>query len=185
MKSIYLLVKRYWAFLIILLVNLAILLFRPETGMQSFRITWDNILEMLSVIPPIFILIGLLDVWVKRETMMKHLGDNSGMIGVVIAFILGSVASGPLYAAFPVAGVLLAKGCKLSNVFIFIGAWSTTKIPLLLFEASALGTRFTLIRLALSIVGIVVIAAVTECALSASAKKMIYEAAENRSQTMR
>ncbi len=184
MKSIYSLGKRYWAFLVILAVNLAILVYRPETGVRSFRITWENILEMLSVIPPIFILLGLLDVWVKRETMIKHLGDNSGLIGVVIAFILGSVASGPLYAAFPVAGVLLAKGCKLSNVFIFIGAWSTTKIPLLLFEASALGTRFTLIRLALSIVGIIFIAVVTERLLTARDKEMIYKAAENRTQAV-
>ncbi|WP_010243426.1 permease [Acetivibrio cellulolyticus] len=82
---------------------------------------------MLSVIPPIFILLGLLDVWVQRETMIRLMGEKSGIIGVTIAFLLGSAIAGLLYAVFPVAGVLLKKGSKFSNVLIFIGAWSTKK----------------------------------------------------------
>ncbi len=135
-------------------------------------------IDMLSVIPPIFILIGLLDVWVKRETMVKYMGEDSGLLGVILVFFIGSAAAGPLYGAFPVAGVLLKKGGKLSNVFIMMGAWSTTKIPLLLFEASALGMQFTIIRLLLDIVGISLIAYFTEKVLSQEEKKEIYEMAE-------
>jgi uncharacterized membrane protein YraQ (UPF0718 family) len=113
------------------------------------------------VIPPIFILLGLLDVWVDRATMMKYTGKGSGLKGVLIAFLLGSAAAGPLYAAFPVAGVMLKKGSGLFNVFIFIGAWSTTKIPMLTFEAASMGLTFTLTRLALSVAGILIIAATT------------------------
>lgn len=77
----------------------------------------------------------------------------------------------------PVAGVLLRKGSKLSNVFIMIGAWSTTKIPLLLFEVSSLGPKFTLIRLAMDLLGIAFIAYFTEKLLSKSDKDDIYEKA--------
>jgi hypothetical protein len=38
-------------------------------------------------------------------------GSKFGYAGVLIAYLLGSAAAGPLYAAFPVAGVLLKKGC--------------------------------------------------------------------------
>lgn len=47
--------------------------FSPEIGLASFRITNANLLEMLSVIPSIFLL-GLLDVWVEKETMIRYLG---------------------------------------------------------------------------------------------------------------
>ena len=113
--------------------------------------------------------------------MIKYMGDNSGIIGVLLAFFLGSAAAGPLYAAFPVAGVLLKKGSKLSNVFIMLGAWSTTKIPLILFEASALGLKFMLIRLAMDLVGIAVIAYITEKALSTNDKNEIYQKVLKRS----
>ncbi len=109
--------------------------------------------------------------------MIKYMGNNSGLIGVLLAFFLGAAAAGPLYAAFPVAGVLLKKGSKLSNVFIMLGAWSTAKIPLILFEASALGFKFMLLRLSLNIVGIAFIAYFTEKILSNEEKEVIYQAA--------
>ncbi|MEZ4628649.1 MAG: permease [Eubacteriales bacterium] len=99
----------------------------------------SNFKEMLSVLPPIFISPGLLDVWVDRATMMKYTGKGSGVKGVLIAFLLGSAAAGPLYAAFPFAGIMLKKGSSLTNVLIFIGAWSTTKIPLLRSKRRAWG----------------------------------------------
>ena len=143
------------------------------------EITWKNTLEMLSVIPPVFILLGLLDVWIQRETMIKFMGEKSGFIGIAIAFLLGSAAAGPLYAAFPVAGVLLKKGSKLSNVLIFIGAWSTTKIPLLLFEASSLGWKFMMTRFLIDIPGIAIIAYVTEKMLTEKDKTVIFENANS------
>jgi len=166
--------KRYRVFLSLVAVNAVILVVWPEIGMQSLDLTKANLIDMLSVIPPIFIMIGLLDVWVKKETMVKFMGEGSGLIGILLAFFIGSAAAGPLYGAFPVAGVLLRKGSKLSNVFIMVGAWSTTKIPLLLFEASAMGVRFTIIRLLLDIVGIAVIAYFTEKVLTREERQEIY-----------
>jgi len=164
-------------FLLLAVLNGILIIALPQTGMKSLAITKTNLIDMLSVIPPIFILLGLLDVWVKRETMVKYMGEGSGLIGVLLAFFIGSAAAGPLYGAFPVAGVLLKKGSKLSNVFIMMGAWSTTKIPLLLFEASALGVRFTVLRFLLDIVGIVGIAYATEKVLSQDEKQGIYSIA--------
>ena len=166
--------KRYWIFLLLLIVNVAIGLIFPEIGKRSLEISKQNVIEMLLVIPPIFVLLGLLDVWVDRTTMVKFMGKGSGIKGVLIAFLLGSAAAGPLYAAFPVAGVMMKKGSSLFNIFVFIGAWSTTKIPMLTFEAASLGLTFTLLRLGLSIVGILIIAFVTEKILSETHKEEIF-----------
>ena len=154
--------KRYRAFLALSGVGVALLFLTPDTGWKALSITEANIWEMFSFLPPIFVLLGLLDVWVDRETMMKYMGDNSGLRGMVLAFILGSAAAGPLYAAFPLAGVMMKKGARLLNVFIFIGAWSTTKIPLVMFETATLGFRFMAMRLAFNIVGIFVIAKILD-----------------------
>jgi uncharacterized membrane protein YraQ (UPF0718 family) len=102
---------------------------------------------MMGVIPPIFILIGLLDVWVPKETMIKYMGDKSGSKGLAFAFLLGSMAAGPLYAAFPVAAILLKKGARIAYVIFFLSTWTVAKIPLLLFEMTSLGINFTIIHL--------------------------------------
>lgn len=167
--------KKYRFFLLLILIQVLLLIFQPTVGQNALKITGKNVIEMLSVIPPIFLLLGLLDVWVDRETMIRYMGEKSGLIGVLIAFLLGSAVAGPLYAAFPIAGVLLKKGSKLSNVLIFIGAWSTTKIPLLLFEVSSMGSRFAIARLIVNLFGIMGIAYLSEKLLSEKDRKTIYE----------
>jgi len=133
--------------------------------------TW----EMLAIIPPIFVLLGLLDVWVPREVLSKFMGPGSGTRGTGIAFVLGSAAAGPLYVAFPVAAVLMSKGASFFNVLVLIGAWSTAKIPMLLFEFQALGAPFALTRLLLNIPAILAIAWVITRAVPQAHKDGIYE----------
>ncbi|AHF08743.1 permease [Dehalobacter restrictus] len=174
------LLNRYKFFIILAVINLGLVVIYPSLGKNSLSITWSNTLEMLSVIPPIFILLGLLDVWVQRETMIKLMGEKSGFIGVALAFFLGSAAAGPLYAAFPIAGVLLKKGSKFSNVLIFIGAWSTTKIPMLLFETSAMGWKFMLTRFIIDIPGIALIAYITQKVLHEKEINLIFKKAKNQ-----
>ena len=170
--------KRYGAFFLLLIAGAVTGLILPDLGKAALNNTLGSFKEMLSVLPPIFILLGLLDVWVDRATMVKYTGKGSGFRGVLIAFLLGSAAAGPLYAAFPFAAVMLKKGASLTNVLIFIGAWSTTKIPLLAFEASSMGLTFMLVRLGLSLVGIPLIALVTDRVLGKSGREEIYALSE-------
>lgn len=174
-------VKRYRFFLLMLLVCLTLLLLAPETGEKAFRLTGDNLLQMASVLPPIFILLGLLEVWVPRETMVRYMGEGSGLRGAMLAFLMGSAAAGPLYAAFPVAAVLLKKGAKIRNVFLFIGAWATTKIPLLLFETASLGARYMLLRFVLDAAGITLIAFTLERSLRKEDVRQLMQTVEQGS----
>ena len=77
--------RRYRVFLLFFAFNLAILFLYTSTGQKAFEITGGNLLEMLSFLPPIFVLLGLMDVWVDRETMMKYMGDKSGLRGMLLA----------------------------------------------------------------------------------------------------
>ena len=159
-------------------VFLLFLLLLPLYQAKAVEILSFQAETMLLVIPPIFVLLGLLDVWVPREQMMRFMGAGSGAKGITLAFLLGSFAAGPLYGAFPVAAVLMKKGASFTNILIFIGAWSTTKIPMLLFESSALGVRFTLARLAIDIVGIIVIAMAMTAFLPKTEVEGLYRQAE-------
>jgi len=108
-------------------------------------------LDMLKILPCAFILIGLFEVWVKRETIERHFGEESGIRGYIWAVLLASTTVGGLYVAFPVAYSLYSKGAKLSIIFTYIGASAICRIPMVLFEASFLGIKFTAIRLLVSL----------------------------------
>ncbi len=150
--------RRYAFAIAAALILAALAIFWPETGLPAAGRTLGGFKEMLLVLPPIFVMLGLLDVWVPRETMVRFMGDGSGLKGALLAIFLGSAAAGPLYAAFPVAIVFMKKGAKFMNVMLFIGAWSTTKVPMVLFELSSMGPLFTFTRLGLSLIGITIIA---------------------------
>ena len=165
--------KRYRFFLATLL-GLAVLFTADRAlGLKAVNVIGFSLKEMLLVIPPIFILLGFLDVWVPRETMVRFMGEGSGIRGAALAVLLGSAAAGPLYAAFPVAAVFVRKGASFRNVVIFIGAWSTTKIPMFLFELSALGAKFAVTRLIVDIPGIFLIGWALESLIGQAEKERI------------
>jgi uncharacterized membrane protein YraQ (UPF0718 family) len=113
-------------------------------------------LDMLKIIPGAFILIGLFDVWVKKETVEKHLGDESGFRGYVWVILLAGATVGGLYVAFPVAYSMYSKGARLSVIFTYVGAAAVCRIPMTIFEASFLGISFSIIRLAVSLILVII-----------------------------
>ncbi len=177
--SLKLFLKQYLFFLIMLILLGFFLIFKFDIGIKAATVIVSSFKEILLVLPPIFILIGLLDEWTSKETMIKLMGEKSGLKGILLAFLIGTVAAGPLYAGFPIAMILMKKHVKFFNIIIFIGAWSTTKIPMLLYEMSALGYKFALVRLALNIFVIIIIAYIMELVIKKDEISSIYKKAEN------
>ena len=133
-----------------------------SSGEKPERILASFLVEMASVLPPMFLLVGLFEIWVPRKVIERYAGLRSGMRAVPWMILLATVQAGPLYVAFPVAVGLWRKGCAPRNVFIYLGAFSAMKIPMLTFEVAFLGWRFSLARTLISIPVFIVLAVVME-----------------------
>lgn len=120
--------------------------FDLSSGKQIGLNFWMFFKEMILFLPLMFIFIGLFDVWVPRERIQKHIGQESGWKGTGLVILLATLQAGPLYGAFPFAYILWKKGCSIRNVFIYLGAFSTIKIPMITFEIGFLGLKFSLLR---------------------------------------
>lgn len=151
-------IKPYLLLIAVVIADIALFFYSADLGLKVIAVTGEHFLQMLAILPPIFVLIGLLDVWVPREQFMRYMGEKSGVTGISLSILLGAAAAGPLYAAFPLAAIMLQKGVKFSNVLIFLGAWSTMKIPMVLFEITSLGSQFALTRWVVSVIGIIIMA---------------------------
>ncbi|MCU0606001.1 MAG: permease [Candidatus Edwardsbacteria bacterium] len=117
-----------------------------DFGLGAGRNFWAFFSEMIAFLPLMFILIGLIDVWLPKEKVERHIGPGSGFTGTFWVILLAMLQAGPLYGAFPVAYLLWKKGCGVRNIFIYLGAFSTMKIPMLTFEIGFLGLKFSLLR---------------------------------------
>ena len=71
------LLKRYRYFIGTVIAVGILTIFNLDLGMKFFSIAAYSFKEMALVIPPVFVLLGLLDIWVPREMMIKYMGEGS------------------------------------------------------------------------------------------------------------
>lgn len=127
------------------------LILNREIFIGSVTTTGGYLLEMVQILPAVFIISGLITVWIPKEMVIKNFGKTSGIKGKLISLLIGSVSAGPIYAAFPVTFSLLSKGASISNIVIIISSWAVVKIPMLIVETKFLGSSFMLVRTLLTI----------------------------------
>ena len=135
----------FWIVLFAIFIS-GSLVFNYDPGIRIYGNFSQFILEMASFLPLMFLLVGLFDVWIPKEKIEKHIGHESGFAGAFWVTLLATLQAGPLYGAFPVAHILSKKGASVRNIFIYLGAFSCMKLPLLTFEIGFLGLKFSILR---------------------------------------
>lgn len=143
--------KKYILILVYLVFTLISFCFNFIPGKEIFENFSKSFLEMIIFMPFLFIIIGLFDVWFPKEKIEKYIGEGSGLKGIILVIVLAMFQAGPLYGAFPVAYILQKKGASIKNIFIYLGAFSSLKIPMLGIEIGYLGLNFTLVRTLISL----------------------------------
>ena len=128
--------------------------------------------DMIVVMPPVFILIGLFEVWISPASVERHCGSNCGFTGYLWAILLAGTAVGGIQIALPIAYALYKKGARLRIIFTYNGVAAICRIPLTTFEISFLGPKFTLIRWLVSLPLVILTAIFLENYLNAQDYKM-------------
>ncbi|KQC11906.1 MAG: hypothetical protein APR54_10425 [Candidatus Cloacimonas sp. SDB] len=144
--------KGWLYFGLILLISILASIFNPHKAPVIFQTSLDYFIQMVIIFPAVLILMGLFSVWISNEFIISHLGKNSGLKGILISFVLGTIPTGPLFIAFPIARTIWRKGARTSNIVVFLSAWACIKIPQELVELQFMGVNFMAVRLILSIV---------------------------------
>ena len=102
---------------------------------------YKSFMGLMPSLIAMVIFVGLLLTFVSPSTIGKVLGEDSGFKGIMWAFILGTIGAGPTYGAFPVAALLIKKGARIAYAIFFLGIWSAVKLPLAIFESTAMGMK--------------------------------------------
>jgi uncharacterized membrane protein YraQ (UPF0718 family) len=115
------------------------------TGM---RVGMKMFLQVTPLLIFAFLAIGMLPLILPREVVVKWVGEEAGLRGIMIGAFAGGVApGGPMVQSIMAAG-LYKSGAAVGTVVSFLTAgtlWGLTRLPV---ELGVLGWRLTLIRLA-------------------------------------
>lgn len=149
------LIKKNMILSIAVLGYMIVSLINIDTMFDALENSKYYFIEMLQILPPIFILTSLIQTWVPTRVIVKHFGDGNGIKGGLISFLIGSLSAGPIYAAFPVCKTLLKKGASIKNIVIILSAWAVVKVPMLINEVKFMGSKYMLVRWVFTVIAIV------------------------------
>lgn len=147
--------------IIINLLALSLLIFsfvkNKEKTKQSLKVAIKSFVSILPTVMIIIVFIGLLMGFVPPETISK-LDTQSGLFGVIVIAMIGSILFIPSLIAFPLSASLLESGFSITMVAAFIISLTMVGIVTLPLEIKELGKKFALLRTGFSFIIAIVIA---------------------------
>ncbi len=120
-----------------------------------------QVLKQIPMLVAIFLLVGLFDIFVPQDTVMKIVGQGQGLLSYLASALFGTVVMGPVSSAYPIGAILLKKGAALAAVAIFLNSWVMVGFVTIPYEISVFGKKFTFVRNALALVGAIFIGLLT------------------------
>ena len=105
----------------------------------------------IQILPMLFfalILSGIIQALIPREAINRWVGKESGLKGILLGCLAGSLVPGGPYTSFPIVAGLVKTGASIGTIVAFITAWSLWAITRLPIEIGVVGIKMTLVRLA-------------------------------------
>ena len=118
---------------------------RKKTRM-ALKKAWKAFENILPQFLSILLIIGLAFAVLTPETITGLLGANSGVWGVLVASLIGSITLIPGFVAFPLAAALLKSGAGYMQIAAFVSSLMMVGIVTIPLEVKTFGKRATLVR---------------------------------------
>ncbi len=129
-----------------------------EKAKKSLVVAGKSFIRILPMMFIIIIVIGLLLGFVPPEEISKFIGNQSGIVGVLLVGVVGAIMHIPALLSFPLAASLLEGGASVTAVAAFITTLTMIGVVTLPLEIKELGKKMALLRNGISFVIAIIIA---------------------------
>jgi len=113
---------------------------------EAIKATFKILYTIMPVLIFVFVLMGLIQAYVSRETIAAMLGEKTGVMGILYAELVGSIALFLPPAVFPFGGYLHDNGAAYGPIAGFVFTAILIGVTTLPLEIKLLGKRFTIAR---------------------------------------
>ena len=121
--------------------------FRGEgQHINGLKVGFNMTIQILPLLIFAFIVAGMVQVLIPKETLTHLVGVESGIRGIMIGTVAGSLVPGGPYVALPLGAGFLGAGASIGTVVAFLTGWSLWGFSRLPLEVGILGWKFALIR---------------------------------------
>ena len=121
------------------LLLLTAIITNHEKGTETLHFLLHLLTTILPVFAVVFVIMVLINLFLKTSVLIKYMGKGSGLKGWVIAVVSGILSVGAIYMWFPVLKEMVDKGVKhgLIAVFLYNRGIKLQRIPVLALYFSA------------------------------------------------
>lgn len=140
-----------------LLMIVSLIKSREKTKMALMK-GWKSFENILPLFLSILLIIGIIFAILSPQIISKIIGNQSGLIGIVFAAIIGSCTVIPGFVTFPLASTLLKNGAGMMQIIVFISTSVMVGIITIPVEMRYFGKKVTYIRNSLALIFSFVIA---------------------------
>ncbi len=117
-----------------------------EKTYLALKKAWKSFENILPQVLPVMMILGIMLALLTPEQISHILGRESGVFGVLIAAVIGSVTLIPGFVAFPLAAALLKSGAGYMQIGAFISTLMMVGIITLPVEIKYFNRRTALVR---------------------------------------
>jgi len=159
-------VKANWILWLVPAAYLIAVAVSRSVALRAALIGVETLGGLIATLVTVFLFIGLFQVWVSQDFVVRHMGEGSGAKGLLVGGALGTLIHGPLVGVFPLLKALLSKGARVGVVVVIVSTYAI-KLPMIPLEVGLFGWKFTLVREGLLFASAFVMAPLMEWALGA------------------
>jgi len=141
-------------------------LFSREKTVKSLKKAWKSFVNIVPAFFAVLLLVSFSVAFLPERVIASLIGEESGVIGQILASVFGSLTLIPGFIAFPMAKILVESGAGVAQTAVFISTLMMVGVATAPLEASFFGWRATILRNGMAycysfVVGYVVWTAVT------------------------
>ena len=141
------------------LALLTISFFKDRTKTKkAIKKGWMSFKKIIIILIPLFMFVGILLSLITPEQIKLAMGDESGIVGVIIALVVGSIAFIPSFLTFPLGAELLESGAGYPQVAALVTALMAVGIVYIVAEHKFFGRKAVVLRNSFAILASVVVA---------------------------
>jgi len=144
------LVRSQWLLLFTIAAYLYAYSVAPERTANALNIGATTFASVTLLIISVFGLVGLLQTWISRDLIVRLLGREGGIKGLLIATLCGTVLIGPAYIIFPLLMSIQQQGARWAVITIVLTSYAV-KVQMIPVEVGFLGWPFSLGRAVITI----------------------------------
>ena len=142
--------------LTVVLLIISLISDRRKT-MKGLKKGFKAFMKLMPVLLPLFLFIGIMLAIVTPEFISKMLGEESGLLGMMFALIVGSITFMPAFVSYPLGAQLIENGAGVAQVAAFLATLMSVGIVYYAAESKLFSKKAAIFRNVVSFIGALLI----------------------------